>query len=126
MAQESDQGEKTEEPTQQRREDFRKRGQVTQTKELGTVLLLFASVLAMWLLGQFFMKQLVEIFSSSFSEYVVRAVRDGDLILVTRGETMGSSGGTNTMSIVRVGGDLDQYVDPSLIAGGPEPQPHSE
>ena len=43
------------------------------------------------------------------------AVRDGDLILVTRGETMGDAGGTNTMSIVRVGGDLDQSVDPTLI-----------
>ena len=43
------------------------------------------------------------------------AVRDGDLILVTRGETMGSSGGTNTMSIVRVGGDLNQAVDPENI-----------
>lgn len=39
------------------------------------------------------------------------AVRDGDLILVTRGETMGDAGGTNTMSIVRVGGDLEQSVD---------------
>lgn len=39
------------------------------------------------------------------------AVRDGDLIIVTRGETMGDAGGTNTMSIVRVG-DLDQTVDP--------------
>jgi len=39
------------------------------------------------------------------------AVRDGDLILVTRGETMGDAGGTNTMSIVRVGGDMDQTVE---------------
>ncbi|MCK5386912.1 MAG: pyruvate kinase, partial [Gammaproteobacteria bacterium] len=39
------------------------------------------------------------------------AVRDGDLILVTRGETMGDAGGTNTMSIVRVGGDLEQSVE---------------
>ena len=38
---ESDSGEKTEEATQQRRDDFRKRGQVAQTKELGTVFLLF-------------------------------------------------------------------------------------
>ena len=43
------------------------------------------------------------------------AVRDGDLILVTRGETMGDAGGTNTMSIVRVGGGLEQYVDPEEI-----------
>jgi len=43
------------------------------------------------------------------------AVRDGDLILVTRGETMGDAGGTNTMSIVRVGGDLDQSVEPEKL-----------
>ena len=39
------------------------------------------------------------------------AVREGDLIIVTRGETMGDAGGTNTMSIVRVGGDLNQTVE---------------
>ncbi len=39
------------------------------------------------------------------------AVRDGDLIIITRGETMGDAGGTNTMSIVRVGGDVDQSVE---------------
>ena len=33
------------------------------------------------------------------------AVRDGDLILLTIGEPMGKSGGTNTMKIVRVGAD---------------------
>jgi pyruvate kinase len=31
------------------------------------------------------------------------AVRDGDLILLTIGEPIGQSGGTNTMKIVRVG-----------------------
>jgi pyruvate kinase len=30
-------------------------------------------------------------------------VRDGDLILLTIGEPIGQSGGTNTMKIVRVG-----------------------
>ena len=43
------------------------------------------------------------------------AVRDGDLIIVTRGDKMGDAGGTNTMSIVRVGGDLDQSVEPELL-----------
>lgn len=33
------------------------------------------------------------------------AVRDGDLILLTIGEPVGKSGGTNTMKIVRVGAD---------------------
>lgn len=79
---ESDSGEKTEDATPQRREDFRKRGQVTQTKELGTVLLLFSSVLAMWLLGQFFMKTLVEIFSHSFTDYIIRGVREGDYLVI--------------------------------------------
>lgn len=79
---ESDSGEKTEDATPQRREDFRKRGQVTQTKELGTVLLLFSSILAMWMLGQFFMKNLVSIFSHSFTDYLIIAAREGDYLQV--------------------------------------------
>ncbi|MCK5723521.1 MAG: pyruvate kinase [Gammaproteobacteria bacterium] len=43
------------------------------------------------------------------------AVRDGDLIIVTRGETIGDAGGTNTMSIVRVGGDLNQDIKPDEL-----------
>ena len=44
------------------------------------------------------------------------AVREGDLIIVTRGETMGDAGGTNTMSIVRVGGgDLDLAIEPEKL-----------
>ena len=31
------------------------------------------------------------------------AVRDGDLIVLTIGEPIGASGGTNTMKIVKVG-----------------------
>lgn len=78
----SDSGEKTEEATPQRREDFRKRGQVTQTKELATVMMLFGAALSMWLLGRHFMSNLVDIFSRSFSEYVVMAVRGGDYLNV--------------------------------------------
>ena len=58
----SDQGEKTEEPTQQRRDDFRKRGQVAQTKELSSVFVLFTSLLLIWLLGRFFLTELFELF----------------------------------------------------------------
>lgn len=74
---EDDNGEKTEEATQQRREDFRKRGQVAQTKELATVFSLFASVLGMWILGRFFFVQLLEVFQKSFGEFLVEAVRSG-------------------------------------------------
>lgn len=59
---ESDQGERSEEATQQRREDFRKRGQVAQTKELSAVFLLFSSLLMVWLLGRFFMGELYDLF----------------------------------------------------------------
>ena len=43
------------------------------------------------------------------------AVRDGDLVIITRGDLMGVGGGTNAMNIVRVGGDLEQAIDPDEI-----------
>jgi flagellar biosynthesis protein FlhB len=78
MASEADQGERTEEATQQRREDFRKRGQVAQTRELSSVLLLFASLMLIWLLSSFFFRQLGELFTSSFGDDMVASVRQGD------------------------------------------------
>ena len=75
---ESDQGEKTEEATPQRREDFRKRGQVVQTRELSSVLVLFMSVIAIWMLGRFFLEQIHIIFTQSFSTYLVTSVQDGN------------------------------------------------
>lgn len=78
MASDSDQGEKTEEATQQRREDFRKRGQVAQTRELSSVFLLFCGVLIIWLMSRFFFQQLLDIFNASFGESMVGAVRSGD------------------------------------------------
>lgn len=74
----SDQGEKTEEATQQRREDFRKRGQVAQTKELSAVFLLFTSLLMIWLLGRFFLTELFDLFQVVYGQgvYQVHANRD--------------------------------------------------
>ena len=40
------------------------------------------------------------------------AVREGDLVIITRGDLMGVGGGTNAMNIVRVGGDLQQAIEP--------------
>jgi flagellar biosynthetic protein FlhB len=78
MASESDQGERTEDATQQRREDFRNRGQVAQTRELSSVLLLFCSVLLVWAMSQFIFRQIFEIFSFSFGDNLAHAVRTGD------------------------------------------------
>jgi flagellar biosynthetic protein FlhB len=73
-----DEQEKTEEPTQQRREDFRKRGQVAQSKELASALFLFGSLLMMWFAGRFFMEQIVEVFNRSLGDMLVQSVRQGD------------------------------------------------
>ncbi|MBT4763069.1 MAG: flagellar biosynthesis protein FlhB [Bdellovibrionaceae bacterium] len=77
-----DQGEKTEEPTQQRRDDFRKRGQVTQTKELATVFLLFGSALAMMALGRYFLHNMIELFSFTFSDFVAQVARGENMATI--------------------------------------------
>jgi flagellar biosynthesis protein FlhB len=78
-----DQQEKTEEATQSRREDFRRRGQVAQTKELSSVFVLLGSALIFWVMGRFFLQQISEIISVSYSQYVVSAARSGDMIQAT-------------------------------------------
>jgi flagellar biosynthetic protein FlhB len=78
MASEENDSEKTEEPTAQRREDFRKQGQVAQTKELSTVLMLFGATLLIWLLGRYFFGQLAELFTKSYGDFILTAARSGD------------------------------------------------
>ncbi|MEK7356243.1 MAG: flagellar biosynthesis protein FlhB [Bdellovibrionota bacterium] len=73
-----DQEERTEEATQQRREDFRKRGQVAQTRELGSVLMLLSSALVMWFLGRFFLQQTTDLLTQSIGPFLVDAAREGD------------------------------------------------
>ncbi len=72
--------ERTEEATQQRREDFRKRGQVAQTRELATVLILLGSSVIMWLLGRYFLEMITGVFTASLGPYVVDAARGGDYV----------------------------------------------
>ena len=78
MASDSDSGERSEDATQQRREDFRKRGQVAQTKEFSSVLLLFSGVLLIWLMSRFFFQQIWEVFNLTYGDSLVDAVRTGD------------------------------------------------
>lgn len=78
MASEEDDSEKTEDPTAQRREDFRKQGQVAQTKELATVLMLFGAALLIWMLGRYFFTQLAEVFTRSYGDFIITAARGGD------------------------------------------------
>lgn len=81
MADEQD-SEKTEEATQSRRDDFRKRGQVAQTRELGTALLLIFSAVMIYGLSKPFISEMYSLFQQSFGENLVRAARSGDMVLI--------------------------------------------
>ena len=75
----SDSGEeKTEEATQTRRDDFRKRGQVAMTKELSSVLMLFGTALVLWMLGRYFLQQISDIITESIGSFLITAAREGD------------------------------------------------
>ena len=71
-------GEKTEEATAQRREDFRKKGQVAQTKELGSFLTLMGACAGIWLLGSFWLEQVIELVRVVFSDYLSAQIRIED------------------------------------------------
>jgi flagellar biosynthetic protein FlhB len=74
----SDSGERSEEATTQRREDFRKRGQVAQTRELSSVLGLFAALFLVWLCGKFFFEQIYTLFHMMLGEELVANARGGN------------------------------------------------
>ena len=75
----ADDQEKTEDATDQRREEFRKRGQVAQTKELSSVVVLLGSAGMLWFLGRFFLQQLTELLTQSFGQFLVMAARNGEM-----------------------------------------------
>ena len=70
--------ERTEEATQQRREDFRKRGQVAQTRELASVLALLGSAIVLWLMGRYFLTEISRAFTHTLGPFAVTAARGGD------------------------------------------------
>lgn len=75
MAEEN--GEKTEQATDARREEFRKRGNVAHTKELASAAVLLASAGCVYALGRFFSQNLVEVFQYTFGPDMVKLVREG-------------------------------------------------
>lgn len=74
---EVDDSEKTEDATPLRREEFRSRGQVAQTKELSAVFMLFGLTILFWFLGRFMLEQFFYLFNEVFGEGLVRSARDG-------------------------------------------------
>ena len=83
MAEESDQ-EKSEEATQARREDYRKRGQVAQTKELASALFILAGVGAIYAFSKFFFREISDLFTHSLGMDMVEAGRESDVLAALR------------------------------------------
>ncbi len=76
MAEEN--GEKSEQATDARREEFRKKGNVAHTKELGSAVLLLAAAGGVYALSRFFFQNLFEVFQYSFGSHMVVLVREGN------------------------------------------------
>lgn len=75
MAEEN--GEKTEQATDARREEFRKKGNVAHTKELASAAVLLAAAGCVYVLGRFFFKNMYEVFQYTFGNDMVVLVREG-------------------------------------------------
>ena len=71
-------GEKTEQATDARREEFRKKGNVAHTKELASAILLLTAAGGVYALGRFFFKNLYEVFYYTFGDDMVVLVRQGN------------------------------------------------
>ncbi len=76
--------EKTEEATQTRRDDFRKKGQVASSRELASALFLLAGAGSIYMLSKFFFLQLSEVFQYSVGPDMVKAVRSEDIFTALR------------------------------------------
>jgi flagellar biosynthetic protein FlhB len=70
-------GEKTEQATDAKREEFRKQGNVANSKELGSAVLLLAAAGSVYFLGRFFLSNIFEIFNYTLGQEMVSLVRDG-------------------------------------------------
>lgn len=78
MAEEQGSGERTEEATSQRREDFRKEGQVAQTKELSTALVLLTSALIFGFVSKLAFEQVYILFHQAYGPILWESIREGD------------------------------------------------
>ncbi len=72
--------ERSEEATQTRRDEFRRKGQVAYTRELSTALVLLVVALSIYGLSGYFIRELFELFETSFGSGLVASVREGDMM----------------------------------------------
>lgn len=83
MASDKDQ-ERSEEATPQRREDFRKRGQVAQTRELSSVLTLMGFAVLFMLLSKFYANQIQELYATVFANKILKLSQADQILDVAR------------------------------------------
>ncbi|MBC7421371.1 MAG: flagellar biosynthesis protein FlhB [Bdellovibrio sp.] len=74
-----DQGEKTEEASDARREEFRKRGQVAMTRELSTALFFLVGAGMMYVLGRYFLQNIFDVFNRAMGGELIAEVREGHI-----------------------------------------------
>lgn len=89
MAEESDL-EKTEEPTGRRIEQAREKGQVPQSRELGTFLVLVVAAACFWLLGGWFMGRAIEVTRQAFAVDAL-VMRESSLIVPHLAQVFGDA-----------------------------------
>lgn len=76
---EENQGEKTEQATDAKREEFRRQGQVAQTRELSGAVLFLVAAGGIYVLGRFYYVQMDELFQRSFGGEMVTQLRNGNV-----------------------------------------------
>lgn len=79
MAEEND-SEKSEEASQTRRDDYRKRGQVAQTRELGTALILITASILIYAFSKGFLHQMFDLFHTVYGQTIGPAARSEDML----------------------------------------------
>lgn len=72
-----DQGEKTEEATDSKREEYRKKGQVPMTKELGSAIFFLVAAGLVYISGRFFLANIFDIFNRTFGGEFLLSFREG-------------------------------------------------
>lgn len=74
-----DQEERTEQATDARREEFRKRGQVAMTRELSTALFFLISAGLLYTTSRFFLQNFYELFSRTMGPDLISTIRSGNI-----------------------------------------------
>ncbi len=74
-----EQGERTEQATDAKREEFRRRGQVASTRELGTSLMFLFAAMFLYMFGRYYFQNIVGTFEHYFGSSLVAFIRSADI-----------------------------------------------